>query len=65
VFEEKEVPEVLLSGNHGAISAWRKESALLRTVLKRPDLLEETGLTQEERKIVKKWCHYLESLASP
>lgn len=64
VFEEKEVPEVLLSGNHGAISAWRKESALLRTVLKRPDLLEETGLTQEEKKIVKKWCHYLESLAS-
>jgi tRNA (guanine37-N1)-methyltransferase len=64
VFEKKEVPEVLLSGNHGAISAWRKESALLRTVLKRPDLLEETGLTQAEKKIVKKWVLYLESLAS-
>ncbi len=64
VFEQKAVPEVLLSGNHGAVEAWRKESALLRTALKRPDLLEKTGLTEAEKKIVKNWCRYLESLAS-
>ncbi len=34
------VPEILLSGNHAAIAAWRKEQALLRTRKNRPDLLE-------------------------
>ena len=38
-FRGWKVPEVLLSGNHGAIAAWRKEQALLRTREKRPDLL--------------------------
>jgi tRNA (guanine37-N1)-methyltransferase len=33
------VPEVLLSGNHAAIAAWRKEQALQRTRENRPDLL--------------------------
>ena len=33
-----EVPPVLLSGNHGAIEAWRKEQSLKRTQEKRPDL---------------------------
>lgn len=64
VFEGKEVPEVLLSGNHQAIEKWRLESALLRTLLKRPDLLDKTGLTEQEKQIVKKWCSYLESLVS-
>jgi len=35
-----EVPEVLLSGNHGAIEAWRREQGLARTRARRPDLLE-------------------------
>jgi tRNA (guanine37-N1)-methyltransferase len=34
------VPEVLLSGNHGNIKAWREENALARTRQNRPDLLE-------------------------
>ena len=33
-----EVPEVLLSGNHGRIAAWRAEQAKIRTELQRPDL---------------------------
>lgn len=33
------VPEVLLSGNHGKIAQWRQEQSLLRTKLRRPDLL--------------------------
>ena len=36
------VPEVLLSGNHGAIAAWRREQAIARTRERRPDLLEQS-----------------------
>jgi tRNA (guanine37-N1)-methyltransferase len=38
-FRGWKVPEVLLSGNHAAIAAWRKEQALQRTKKNRPDLL--------------------------
>jgi tRNA (guanine37-N1)-methyltransferase len=38
-FRGWKVPEVLLSGNHAAIAAWRKKQALQRTREKRPDLL--------------------------
>ncbi len=54
-FEGQEVPEVLCSGNHAAIENWRRESALIRTFLKRKDLLEKRGLKPEEREILKKW----------
>ena len=37
------VPEVLLSGNHQTILKWRKEQALLKTTLKRPDLLKRSS----------------------
>jgi tRNA (guanine37-N1)-methyltransferase len=40
-FRGMKVPEVLLSGNHGAIEKWRREQALLRTTRRRPDLLEK------------------------
>jgi tRNA (guanine37-N1)-methyltransferase len=40
VFEGRGVPEVLLSGNHERIRAWRREQALTRTGVRRPDLLE-------------------------
>lgn len=39
VFRGMEVPEVLLSGNHAAIDAWRREQSVLRTKTRRPDLL--------------------------
>jgi len=39
VFRDRAVPEVLLSGHHGQINAWRKEQSLARTKAKRPDLL--------------------------
>jgi tRNA (guanine37-N1)-methyltransferase len=38
-----EVPEVLLSGHHERIAAWRREQALARTGQRRPDLLPESG----------------------
>lgn len=43
------VPEVLRSGDHGAIARWRREQALLRTARRRPDLLEKAELTTAER----------------
>lgn len=40
-FRGREVPEILLSGHHGKIDAWRKQQALLRTRDRRPDLLDQ------------------------
>lgn len=48
-FHGWEVPAVLRSGDHGRVAAWRREQALRRTRLRRPDLLEGAELTEEER----------------
>jgi tRNA (guanine37-N1)-methyltransferase len=48
-FRGDEVPEVLRSGNHGAIEAWRRREALRRTLKRRPDLLESAPLTDADR----------------
>jgi len=48
VFREMAVPEVLLSGNHAEIEHWRRRESLRRTLLRRPDLLERTALSEEE-----------------
>lgn len=47
------VPEVLLSGNHGAIQRWRKEQALRLTRARRPDLLTRAAIDEEERRILR------------
>jgi tRNA (guanine37-N1)-methyltransferase len=47
------VPEVLLSGNHSAISQWRRKEALRRTWLRRPDLLAKAYLSEEEQELLK------------
>ena len=44
----KEVPEVLLSGNHMLIDKWKHEQSLLTTLKKRPDMLEKAWLTEED-----------------
>ncbi|NJH86769.1 tRNA (guanosine(37)-N1)-methyltransferase TrmD, partial [Staphylococcus agnetis] len=51
-FEGHDVPDVLLSGNHAHIEKWRREQSLIRTLEKRPDLLEKYPLTKEDKKIV-------------
>jgi tRNA (guanine37-N1)-methyltransferase len=48
------VPEVLLSGNHAQIAKWRHEQAILRTMKRRPELLEKAELSPEEKKIIEK-----------
>lgn len=50
VFEERAVPEVLLSGNHAAIVRWRERMALRATWEKRPDLLAGASLTPEQER---------------
>lgn len=53
VFNGEEVPEVLLSGDHEKIRQWRRTQSLMRTVSKRPDLLEKATLTEEDENILK------------
>lgn len=48
-----QVPEVLLSGNHAEIARWRREQSLLRTLQRRPDLLEKATLTEKERRFLR------------
>lgn len=61
-FEGEAVPEVLLGGNHAAIERWRREHSLIRTFLKRPDLLRGRKLSREEIRILKRWSAEIESL---
>jgi len=48
-FREWSVPDILLSGHHANVAKWRRQQALLRTLQRRPDLLESAKLTDEER----------------
>jgi tRNA (guanine37-N1)-methyltransferase len=48
-FRGMSVPDVLLSGDHPAIARWRRQEALRRTLLSRPDLLERAALSDEDR----------------
>ena len=47
-----EVPEVLLSGDHAKIRAWRRQESLRATKRFRPDLLEKAGLTEKEKRLL-------------
>ena len=48
-FLGRNVPEILLSGHHANIEKWRREQSFLRTVKKRPDLIDENLLSPEEK----------------
>jgi tRNA (guanine37-N1)-methyltransferase len=48
------VPEILLSGNHAQIAAWRREQSIRRTVERRPELLDKVELSPEEKRLVQK-----------
>lgn len=52
-FMGKEVPSILLSGNHPKVDAWRRQQSLLRTMERRPDLMERANLTKEDIKFIK------------
>lgn len=54
VFQGWEVPQVLLSGNHAEIARWRREQSIIRTLRRRPDLLERADLSREERMVLER-----------
>ncbi|MBR2593832.1 MAG: tRNA (guanosine(37)-N1)-methyltransferase TrmD [Firmicutes bacterium] len=49
------VPEVLLSGHHANIDKWRRRQSFLRTLKKRPDLIDREKLSDEERRIYEEY----------
>jgi tRNA (guanine37-N1)-methyltransferase len=55
--DDKQVPAVLLSGNHQAIATWRLKQSLGRTWLRRPDLLRNLALTEEQATLLAEFQH--------
>jgi tRNA (guanine37-N1)-methyltransferase len=51
-FRGMKVPDVLVSGNHAEIEKWRRREALKATLIKRPDLLVNADLTDEDRAVI-------------
>lgn len=54
VFMEQRVPEVLLSGHHKNIDTWRREQSIVRTLERRPDLLEKAQLSKKEKEFLER-----------
>jgi len=46
------VPEILRSGNHARIAKWRRQQAVLRTLKRRPELLEKASLNSEDKQLI-------------
>ena len=57
---DKEVPNVLLSGNHEAIKRWRLKQSIVTTFKKRPDLLKQRKLSKDEQKLLDEYLEELE-----
>lgn len=53
-FRDWTVPDVLISGHHANIEAWRREQALKRTLERRPDLLEHVELSKEDKIMIER-----------
>ncbi len=64
IFEGESVPDLLLSGNHAEIKKWRFETSIIRTFLKRKDLLCNKKLNKQEIEILKKWYSDIEKIIS-
>jgi tRNA (guanine37-N1)-methyltransferase len=65
-FRGHDVPEILRSGDHGRIAAWRHAAALHRTITARPDLIEHRGgLTDAEVKLLEQFGYPLTFPALP
>lgn len=57
IFRDWEVPEILKSGDHAKVAAWRKAQALARTLARRPELIEQRGgLTEAEMALLERWA---------
>ncbi len=49
IWHERQVPPILLSGDHAKVDQWRREQSIERTIERRPDLMEKAELTPKER----------------
>ena len=54
VWRVKTVPPILMSGHHANVEKWRREQSLIRTLERRPDLLENANLTKQDKKFLAK-----------
>ncbi len=61
-YEDMQVPEILLSGNHKKIDEFRHEQSLIRTASKRPDLLKHALLTEKDKVFLLNTCHISENM---
>lgn len=52
VYREWPVPEVLLSGNHAQIAQWRRKQSIMRTLKRRPELLDRANLSRDDKQLV-------------
>lgn len=52
-FEGMTVPEILLSGHHARIEEWRRKQSILRTAIRRPDLLQDLHLSDDEKEYLR------------
>jgi tRNA (guanine37-N1)-methyltransferase len=52
LYRDEKVPDMLLSGHHENIRRWRLKQALGRTWLRRPDLLQARGMSEEEQRLL-------------
>jgi tRNA (guanine37-N1)-methyltransferase len=62
VFEGQAVPDMLMAGHHGEIAKWRRADALMRTLVRRPDLLKKKLLDKEDRALLEEWRREIEQL---
>jgi tRNA (guanine37-N1)-methyltransferase len=53
LFMDREVPSILLSGNHEEVRKWRRKEAIKKTIFKRPDLIEGFEPSGEDRKLIR------------
>ena len=51
IWHDKKVPDILLSGHHANVEKWRREQAVIRTAMFRPDMIEQAELSPKEREL--------------
>ncbi len=54
-FNDSQVPDVLLSGDHERIKQWKENNALKRTFERRPELLNDIKLKKKQKKLLEEW----------
>ncbi len=55
IWNGREVPPILLSGDHAKVDQWRREQSIIRTYEKRPDLLDSAPLSPKERTMLERY----------